>query len=131
MDIEEVRRFNLIKFPRRVGLEEGERLISYLAKNLPGTINYRASYFASLSGIEEDKSKRSGSVDIGCTVCILKPKAGVVIDSFCFGHSKDTSKLESIMFDMVPGWGVSNYDPKVKELWNDTRNLVKRYFERD
>ena len=124
----EIRNLNLTYFPRIIDLEEGEELISYLAKSLPGIIDYHSSYSVSLNGQGKYTSKRGRTVNIKGVIHGPKRTA----DSFCLEHHPyETSKFRSLMFDLTPKWKLSDYDSGMRELWKDTRNLVEQYFKQD
>ncbi len=130
MDIEEIRDSNTIKFPRAIDLGESVEFISYLAKGLHAIIGYRASYKVSLNGLGEDTSKRDENVEIECKVHALF-EGDVISSSFHLKCSEDTPDLESIMLNSVPGWKLPDYNPKLREFRNNTRNLVRQYFKPD
>ncbi|GBE20134.1 MAG TPA: hypothetical protein ENG87_04845 [Candidatus Pacearchaeota archaeon] len=59
--------------------------------------------------------------------CFRKP---IAFDSFEFTPSKkDSSKLASIQFNMVPDWELDEYRPEVRKLWRNVREVVKQYFK--
>lgn len=134
MPIDELLEKTRIELPRSLTLKEAEKLIYYLAKELPANIHYHTSRYRSIvrSSGEDNRSEileQDGTVEINANINNLeKPFA---FDGFQFTSSgmEDTSKLSVIRFNLVPGWELSEYRPEVIELWDHVRKTVGQYFE--
>jgi len=124
MGIDEIIKRATIELPCAITLDEAEKLIAYIAKQLPANINYKSSYFKSIARGQDGKmSIQDGTVNLEVTISSYKNHA--TCDTFQFGHSQqDISKFDAIIFQQVPGWDLSEYRPEVRELWGDVRKIV-------
>lgn len=132
MSIEEIIAKTTIELPRSLTLEEAEKLINYIAKELPGNINYNASYYNSVfHGPDNGEiSKQKGTANMTAIVNSLGNLA--VFDSFQFKPpEEDTSKFSTIRFQIVPDWELSDYRPEVRQLWDEVREIVGQYFKQE
>ena len=134
MSIDELLEKTTIKLPRSLTLKEAEKLIYYLAKELPANIHYHTSRHRSIFRSYGEGNRKileqDGTVKINVNINnIEKPLA---LDSFQLQASdqdRDTSKLSVIRFNLVPGWELPEYRPEVRELWDKVRGKVGQYFE--
>ena len=118
-----------IQFQRPLSIEEAERLLGYVAKRLPGRVHYRAHYFRSIDPNDCSELQIEGSA-LKIDGDISRVGSPMAFDTFHMEPlEEDTSKLEIMKFQLVPGWKLEEYKLEIKQLWEDTRRLVDAYFE--
>lgn len=130
MSIDEVIEKSTINFPRALALKEAEELIEHLAKKLPANIHYKVSRHKSIGYQEKDERvlKQEGTVNISATVINIKEPMSFDVCEFK-PSMKDTSKLSSINFQLIPDYEIHDYRPEVIKLWGDVRKVVEDYFK--
>jgi len=115
-----------IEFPTPLTLEQTEELLDYLGENLPANINTESSYFNQRCH-ESSKTRNRGTVKINGTIRNLEKT--MCFDAFMTKHdTDDTSRIAAIQFQPIPGYTLDEYDLHTKELWQDVRQQIKRYF---
>ena len=133
MSIDEIVEKTTIELPMPLSLKGAEKLLYYLAEELPANVSYHISHHKSIYRPFRESGrkilKQDGTVEINANINNLeKPFA---FDGFQFTSSgmEDTSKLSVIRFNLVPGWELPEYRPEVRELWDQVREKVRQYFE--
>ncbi len=121
-----------ILFPRGLDLKESEVLLSYIALNMPADISYKVSQHKDLitqSVSELGQLKNiSGSFELGGTI-----KSGAIIGSFDSFNVKSeyrnsNANVYSLDFWPIPGYSLQEHRKEVRDLWDDTRKVIKRHF---
>ena len=129
MTIDEVISEVEIQFQRPLSIWEAEGLLGYVAKRLPGRVHYRAHYFRSIDPNDCSELQIEGRA-LKINGDISRVGSPMAFDTFYIEPSEeDTSKLEIMKFQLVPGWELGDYRPEIRGLWNDTRRLIDAYFE--
>ncbi len=134
MSIDEIVEKTTIELPMPLSLKGAEKLLYYLAEEMPANLIYqilhRKSIYRPFRESGRKILKQDGTIVISGSISNLeKPFA---FDSFQLQASdedRDTSKLSVIRFNLVPGWELSEYRPEVIELWGQVRKKVRQYFE--
>lgn len=129
--IENILERSVIAFPHPVSLEEMQELIGHVCKTLPGRSTYHSGYHMS-TGVpfmgEGEFYNSRGTVDIGG---MISRQDGSAFDGFMGVIQRgvdDTSKFAAFSFQTIPGYEISEYDPRVLELWDDVRTIIRQYF---
>ena len=135
MSIDEIVEKTTIELPMSLSLKGAEKLLYYLAKELPANVSYQILHHKSIYRPFRESGrkilKQDGTIVISGSISNLeKPLA---FDFFQLQASDkgrdDTSKLSVIKFNLVPGWELSEYRPEVIKLWDNVRVKVGQYFE--
>jgi len=134
MSIDEIMEKTVIKLPEELSLSESEKLLAYIAGQLPGDVNYQTTYFRSiLHSVHTDSTPEKMSTHEGTSSIVgtfVSHKTPGVYGSFRFGSSREgTSKLDAIRFELVPGWDLHDYSTEVIRLWDDVREKTMQYFK--
>ena len=130
MTIDEVLERSTILLPMPLSLERTEKLLVYIAEQLPANISYKLSSHHSIYPEEEKASKQLGTVSITGSIKSLKDV--LASDSFNCTHSekdRNTSRISLIKFSIIPGYELDEYRKEVTRLWDDVRKLVSEYFK--
>ncbi|MEK6934858.1 MAG: hypothetical protein AABW46_03195 [Nanoarchaeota archaeon] len=134
MVTDELIKRNVINLPRKLSLSEAEGLVEYIVRELPGEIRYHSSYHKTLFQKDGRLSIRDGAVDltVHLKATISSHKRVGAFDTFQFLHSQsDSSRLDAIMFQLVPGWDLQEYRQEIIELWDDVRRLTEQYMKEE
>ncbi len=130
MTLDEVCEKIEIEFPRDISLSNAEKLLGYIAKEMPADIHYYTSQHKSLYKFPDDQETKLRPGTSGLSGNISRRYKPFSFDSFSFLISnKETSEFKGMCFGMIPGYNLSEYDPKTQQLWADTRKLVEKYFK--
>jgi len=129
MTIDEVISEAEIQFPISLSRSGAEELLRYIAVKLPGRVHYRTHYSRFIDPNDCSEPQTEGRA-LKINGDISRVGSPMAFDTFYIEPSEeDTSKLEIMKFQLVPGWELGDYRPEVRELWADTRRLVNAYFE--
>jgi|SRR5208283_3983023 len=124
MAIDDVIKEATVKFQRPIGRVGSERLLEYLGENLPGDVTAEITYGLRFSS--QEKSREFGTLRVTGSIAIHEPW---IFDSFTSkSWDKSESYISGIMFNIVPGWNLSEYGDK-RKLWSDIREIIGRYFK--
>jgi len=119
-----------ITFPKPQNLKRVEKLLRYIATNLPANISCNSSYFTSFINSDEEIPKllnQRGTIKITATIHSLRnPLAFDSLESQSF--NRNTSRISALAFQLVPGWDISDYKPENLKLWSEVRELTAKYF---
>lgn len=127
MSFEEIRDKTTIEFKRPIDLKETEDLFKYIARNMPANVNSTIKYFKSFLYHNEKVSEDKGTLEVVATLHSFKTHA---VDTFkSVPYDEDTSLISSVAFDTAPGEELYDYKPEAQELWDQTKELVNKYFE--
>lgn len=125
--IEEVIESTRVPFSRSINLDKGKKLLKYIAANLPASISFRCEYQGSFSDHYEGKVlEYPGSIGLVATVIDKKGASDTFVS---FRADYGPSLIAGIVFSSVPGWDLENYRIEVRQLWDDVRKVVNKYFE--
>ena len=130
MSLKEILEKTTIKFPRPIGREEAEKLLCYIANNLPANVSatteYDMFYYHSLD--EDLIEKTNGTLKVNAEVDSVKERG--LFDSFeSETWKEDMSYISSIAFQRARGSELSDYDPEKIKLWGGVREVVEKYFK--
>jgi len=130
MSFKEITDKTTIEFKRPISLEETEDLFRYIAKNMPANISSTIKYFKSFLYDNESKNtlEDKGTLEVMAGIHNLKTHEFDAVQST--HYDKDTSLISSFAFQRIPDWELCDYRPEVKELWDQFRGLVDKYFEK-
>jgi len=130
MSIDQIIEETTIKLPKPLSLEETEKLMEYLAKQLPGDVNYNISANKSIIHGAEDEGLLKFDGTVGVKANIKSHSSGAYEHFSCEPDefARDTSRISVIKFMTVPGWELFEYRKEVVGLWREVRNLVTQYF---
>ena len=129
MTIDEVISEAEIQFPTLLSRKEAEELLMYIAVKLPGSVHYRTHYSRFVDPNDCSELQIEGRA-LKINGDISRVGSPMAFDTFYIEPSEeDTSKLEIMKFQLVPGWELGDYRPEIRGLWNDTRRLIDAYFE--
>lgn len=120
-----------IQFPRLLPRDEAEELIGYIARRLPVRVHYRTQYSRLMNFHDPDTPDKLLIKECAVSVVgdIEMVRNSMAFDTFCMEPSNgDTSKLETMRFQLVPGWELGEYRKDVRALWAYTRRAVNSYF---
>ena len=118
-----------IEFPRSVGLEEAERLLSYVSLHLPANIHYLISQHKDLRNDSGSISTQLGTFELGGSIQDTnKPRS---FDSFNAKsrYEDDEAGLWGLSFSPIPGYSLREHRTELVQLWDDTRAIMGKYFE--
>ncbi len=124
MALETVLERSTIALPKPLNLKQAEDLLSYLAKNLPGRIKYKAHYYRDIE--PGDSPLQDESIGMIATIASDNP----LLDTGSFESivcADDPTKIAAIRFSPIPGYDLSEHRPEVVQLWDDVRKLIKNY----
>jgi len=130
MSLKEILEKTTIEFPRPIGREEAEKLLFYIAKNLPANVNTTIEYYMCYypSADEDLIEKTKGTLKVSASVDCVRPIG--LFDSFQSETWKeDMSYISSIAFQRDLGKELSDYEPEKIKLWDDVREVVEKYFK--
>jgi len=130
MTVDEVLEKSIIHLPMPLSLERTEKLLVYIAEQLPANLSYELSSHHSIYHEEGKSSKQLGTVSITGSIKSLKDI--LASDSFQCTPSEndeDISRISQIKFSVVPGYELDEYRKEVTRLWDDVRQLVSEYFK--
>lgn len=139
MGIDEVIRRTTMELPQEIHIREVESILHRIAKDLPAIVNYCKQEYINLeykrsravgcdNRVLDKRLVEHGTASIVGTISSKKNPAA--FDSFeTQSGMADPSMVASIRFCMVPGWGIGDYRPEVRQLWDDTRKIVDSYFK--
>jgi hypothetical protein len=128
MSIDEVAKRSEILFPGHLNLKNTEKLLYYIAENLPGNVNYLIENYRNFRNQSGKSIKERGTLKITANISDSKNPLG--FDAAHFEPwSENTSYLSSLKFEIVPDWELSDYS-RVLPLWDDVRKLVGDYFDK-
>ena len=122
-----------ISFPRPLSLEETEKLIDYVSINLPAQIITTSEYYKTRMPTKNSPKTgtlyhRRGTVKISGSITNMNNYS---FDGFYTKNdSDDSSKINAIAFQIIPGYNLEEHRPEVKQLWSDVRNQVETYFQK-
>lgn len=127
MSYEELKNKTTIEFERPVDLEETKKLLNYLVEHMPANIRHTVKYSEYLlhckKGISEDK----GALEVMATLHSFKTHS---VDTFkSIPYSEDSSLIASVAFQTMPGEELLDYKPETLEFWDQTKELVNKYFK--
>ena len=125
MSIDEVLEKSKIEFPITINLKEAEKILEYIAKELPANIHYKVSYNKSLTYFVDTLEKRDGIIDLSAD--ISRENKGFAHGIIKFQQSKIYNKFSSLKFQTIPRYNLEEYGQEIKQLWGDTRKIVKEY----
>ncbi len=130
MKLDKLVEASTIKFPRSLPLREAKELLDYLAINLPADINARVEYFENRYGHlgkeeNEPVKRRRGTVTISGSI----RTKDFAFDGFVTQPARNTSRINAIQFQLIPGYELEEYRPDVRQLWEDVGTQVQNYFE--
>ena len=130
MPISELIEKSTIKFPRAISLSGAEKLLRYIADKLPANVAYTINRHRTLYHKNEmEISLREGSTGISGNIACRKTP--IAFDSFEFTLSiSDSSKLDTMQFNIIPGYELSEHRQEVRKLWDETRKIVFKYFSK-
>ncbi|MFH1332434.1 MAG: hypothetical protein ABIH63_04090 [archaeon] len=130
MSIDQVIEETTIGLPKPLSLEETEKLMEYLAKQLPGDVHYKISYNKSIIHGSKDEGllKFDGSFDIKASIKSHSSGAYEYLNCEPNELTRD-SKISVIKFTMVPGWKLFDYRKEVVGLWHEVRKIIAQYFD--
>jgi len=128
MSIEKVIEKATINFPRPLSLQETERVLEHVAKELPATITYHISAHKSLYHEAGSVAKNDGTIRIRGSISNLQKP--MTFDSFrSEPHRRETNFIASISFNLILGYDLEDYGPEVLKLWDDVRRVINQYFK--
>lgn len=117
-----------IEFPMQLSVEETEKVLEYLAKELPGIISYKKSQVVTITGAEAP-FRDEGTVNIEGTIAALIPY--YAFDNFKGKLSQwYLTKISGIQFQPIPGYTLEEHNPQTVKLWDKVRTVVTQYFEK-
>ncbi|MEK6871489.1 MAG: hypothetical protein AABX16_01150 [Nanoarchaeota archaeon] len=129
MTIDQLMHAATIIFPASLSLKETKQLLDYLSENLPADINARIEYFENrykiLGGENETMRRSRGTVTISGTI----RTKNYAFDSFITQHASNTSRIQAMQFQTIPGYSLEEHREEVRNLWQDVRQQVKNYFD--
>jgi len=125
-----INKVNII-FPRKINLEQARSLINYISEKLCAQIDYHYSGLITVgnnSVRQNTSSEQILSLEINGKISLL-PRYPIP-NSFYFRPSNHgISGFSAISFSLSGGDRISDYNPEVVQLWDDTRKVVIDYFE--
>jgi hypothetical protein len=111
-----------VKFPRAVDVGEVEKMLGYLATNLPANISITVKQQKT---VQQGERLETTSCEIGGTISQI----GSAYDSFaCNPSKKDLARFDSFRFQPILDFNLNDYNEENVALWADTRNKVDEYF---
>ena len=119
-----------INFPECLNLEQSENLLKYLAEKLRVSVDYNISCHKSI--IQMEGEVKTFDVSLKITGQIASRDNFGKFDSFTITDSDpalEIYKVGKLEFSMVSGWDINEYGEEVRELWDDVRETVGKYFE--
>lgn len=133
MSIEEIVEKTRIELPMPLSLKGAEKLLYYLAEELPANVSYQISHHKSIYRPFRESGrkilKQDGTIVISGSISNLEKPFAFDFFQFRASDKGDTSKLSVIRFNLVPDWELSDYRPEVIKLWDDVKEKVRQYFE--
>lgn len=126
MGIDELLMGPTIEFPRPLNLEETNKLLDYIAINLPAKINTKKEICCIRY---HDEKENKGLKKTQRTFEIY----GTIMNNNNFNFDNfiyilDSSKILGINFQTIPGYKLEEHKPKIRQLWEDVRKQVENYF---
>lgn len=115
-----------ISFPSPLTLEETKQLLGYVSKNLPAHIATSTEVHDILDGVNGELLERRGTVKIGGSI---KNSKNFAFDSFYTTNDYDTSLINALVFQTIPGYSLEEHRSEARELWRDVRQQVIDYWE--
>lgn len=127
MPIEEVIQEATIEFQRLLSLEETEKLLGYISKNLPGRTHYISSYGEIIDSLEKGRTHiERTSISIEGIIIHKEP---MKFSSFRGINVQNNSALiGAIRFETIPGYNLKEHRPEEIQLWKEVRQQVFNYF---
>ena len=118
-----------IDFPKSLDLEQSEELLKYLAKELEANVGYDISYHKSIAYEEEGVKISNGYFKINGRISLLDSPGK--FDTFTMNSDysiPEVYKVRKLEFYRIPGYDFNQYREEIIELWDDTREVIGKYF---
>jgi hypothetical protein len=129
MTLNELLEKSTIVFPKSICLSEAEKLLLYVAKELPGNIPYHISSHKNLFHEPEGLARQDGTVMLTGSICYIQEP--FAFDSFqTEPDSSSTELIAKLKFQLIPGYDeLEEYNPETLKLWDNVRRVIMQYFK--
>jgi hypothetical protein len=129
-DIEQIIKEATINLPMPLNREEAEKMMQYLAQEIPASVNTKVEYFKNFLNDKGKVEVDEGTLKINGQInARTRPFAFDYFSSEPDFHQ--TEFIDKIIFNLTPGWDLQDYRTEVRELWKRTRTVVEEYFQKE
>lgn len=118
-----------IDFPKSLDLEQSEELLKYLAEGLEANVGYDISYHKSIIHDRKGVKTIDGAFKINGHISLLDSPGK--FDTFTMDSDysiPEVYKVRKLEFYRIPGYDFNQYREELRELWDDTREVIGKYF---
>jgi len=129
-DIEKIIEEATISLPRPLKREEAEKMLKYIAQEMPANVIFKTEHFKNFLNEEGKVKLYEGTLKINGTI-VNKAKPFTLEYFSLEPSSHQTELVDKLVFNMVGSDGLEGYSQGIRELRERTRTVVGQYFAKE